>query len=137
MMDSMTKEELDGIKKINESRMVRIAKGSGARPEEVNFLIQEYKKFQKMIEKMGTMNLAKQGDMKNAMNRNPKQMMEQMQKVMDPRIIQQMGGMGNIMNMVQEMGSVEGMQDMMKKMMGGAGGGVPPGMPPGMMKKKR
>jgi len=44
-MDSMTNEELDGIKKMNESRMIRIAKGSGTRPEEVNFLMEEYKKF--------------------------------------------------------------------------------------------
>ena len=53
MMDSMTNEELDGTKKLNETRMVRIARGSGTRPEEVNFLLEEYKKFAKMVEKMG------------------------------------------------------------------------------------
>lgn len=51
--------------------MIRIARGSGARPEEVNFLLEEYKKFAKMVKKMGDMKLAKNADM-NALNRNPK-----------------------------------------------------------------
>jgi len=37
--------------------MVRIAKGSGTRPEEVNFLLEEYKKFAKMVKNMGNMKL--------------------------------------------------------------------------------
>lgn len=66
-----------------------------------------------------------------------------MSKAIDPKLLQQMGGMGNLMNMMKEMGNMEGMQDMMQQMMGGggmpniAGMGVPPGMPPGMMKKRR
>ena len=50
---------------LNETRMVRIARGSGTRPEEVNFLLEEYKKFAKMVKKMGAMNLNNQQDMKN------------------------------------------------------------------------
>ena len=44
MMDSMTEEELDSTedKPFNDTRIVRIAKGSGTRPEEVFFLMQEY-----------------------------------------------------------------------------------------------
>lgn len=53
MMDSMTNDELDGNKKLTETRMIRIAKGSGTRPEEVNVLLEEHKKFAKMVEKMG------------------------------------------------------------------------------------
>ena len=43
-MDSMTEEELDSTedKPFNDTRIVRIAKGSGTRPEEVFFLMQEY-----------------------------------------------------------------------------------------------
>ena len=70
-MDSMTNEDIDGIKQLNESRMVRIARGSGTRPEEVNFLLEEYKKFAKMVEKMGKMKLNSQTDLKN-LNRNPR-----------------------------------------------------------------
>ena len=51
--------------------MIRIAKGSGTRPEEVNFLLEEYKKFEKMVSKMGNMKLGNQADLKN-LNRNPK-----------------------------------------------------------------
>jgi signal recognition particle subunit SRP54 len=47
--------------------MVRIAKGSGTRPEEVNFLLEEYKKFAKMVSKMGGMNLNSQTDLKNVL----------------------------------------------------------------------
>ena len=57
IMDSMTKEELDCIKPLNDSRIIRIARGSGTRPEEVNFLMEEHKKFAKMVEKMGKMKL--------------------------------------------------------------------------------
>jgi len=50
MMDSMTDEELDCKKPLNEQRIIRIAKGSGTRPEEVAFLLEEHKKFAKMVE---------------------------------------------------------------------------------------
>lgn len=63
MMDSMTNEELDGIKQLNDTRIIRIAKGSGTRPEEVGFLLEEYKKFQKMVEKMGKLKLNNQADL--------------------------------------------------------------------------
>lgn len=49
MMDSMTSDELDCIKPLNDSRIIRIARGSGTRPEEVNILLEEYKKFAKMV----------------------------------------------------------------------------------------
>ena len=136
MMDSMTNEELDGKKQLNESRMVRIARGSGCRPEEVNFLLEEHKKFAKMVSKMSDMNIPGKANMAD-LQRNPKQMMEQMQKAIDPRILNQMGGMGNVMNMMKDLGNMEGMQDMMKQMMGGAGRSMPSGMPPGMAKKRR
>ena len=113
MMDSMTPEELDGHKPLNPSRIKRICQGSGTRPEEVNFLINEHKKFKGMVEKMGKMKLNNNQDMAS-MQRNPKQMMQNMQKAIDPRILKQMGGMGNLMNMMKEMGSMEGMQEMMQ-----------------------
>ena len=42
-----------------------MARGSGTRPEEVNFLLEEYKKFAKMVEKMGSLKLNNKTDMKN------------------------------------------------------------------------
>lgn len=141
MMDSMTNEELDCIKPLNDQRIVRIARGSGTRPEEVQFLLEEYKKFQKMVEKMGKLKINNQADLQQ-MNRNPKQLMQAMGKAIDPKLLKQMGGMGNLMNMMKEMGNMEGMQEMMQQMTGGAGMGAmgmgaPPKMPPGMMKRRR
>lgn len=42
MMDSMTKDELDCIKPLDESRVLRICKGSGANPKELLFLLGEH-----------------------------------------------------------------------------------------------
>ncbi len=42
-----------------------------------------------------------------------------MLQALDPSMMQKLGGMGNIMNMVQEMTKTEGMGDMLKKMMPG------------------
>jgi signal recognition particle subunit SRP54 len=56
MMDSMTKEELDCIKPITESRVLRIARGAGTAPQELLVLLSEHKRFSKMIERMGKMN---------------------------------------------------------------------------------
>lgn len=73
------------------------------------------------------------------MKRNPQQAMQNMRKNMDPKMIQQMGGMENIMGMAKSMGMGPGaggaggkggggmpdMQNMMKMMQGGGGGGMP------------
>jgi signal recognition particle subunit SRP54 len=55
MLDSMTNEELDCIKPLNDTRVARVAQGSGTRIEEVNQLLEEYKKFQKIVGSMGSM----------------------------------------------------------------------------------
>lgn len=57
MMDSMTKDELDCVKPLTESRILRIARGAGANPKELVFLLGEHKKFSKMVEKFGKMNM--------------------------------------------------------------------------------
>ena len=55
MMDSMTDRELDGLDQINQTRAIRIAKGAGASPRELLFLLGEHKRFSKMVERMGKM----------------------------------------------------------------------------------
>ena len=57
MMDSMTDQELDGIKPMTETRVLRVAKGAGASPKELLFLLGEHKRFSKLVERMGKMNL--------------------------------------------------------------------------------
>ncbi|CEM20753.1 unnamed protein product [Vitrella brassicaformis CCMP3155] len=120
MMDSMTNDELDCVKQMNDSRILRVAKGSGSSIREVKELLEEYKRFSKLVGKMGKLGLAKGGnDLNQQMQRNPKQMLAKMQQMMDPRMLQQMGGAQNMMKIMKEMGKMEnmgGMQDMMKQM---------------------
>lgn len=106
MMDSMTDEELDKKKKIDESRMIRIARGCGCIPQDVTDMIDEYNKFAKMVEKMGK--ITKNKDMSN-LTRNPGQMASQLGSIVPQNILNQLGGTGNLMNMMKEMGSMEGL----------------------------
>ena len=45
----MNDNELDGKSALNMSRIVRIAKGSGTSIEEVNIMLEEYKRLSKVI----------------------------------------------------------------------------------------
>ena len=113
IMDSMTDQELDGIKAIDESRTVRIARGSGTSVRDVQILIEEYKKFAKMVQKMGKLSLGKANDMQNFM-RNPQQMMRKVQSAVDPKMLQQLGGSQNMMQMMKEMSKLD-MGEMMSQ----------------------
>jgi signal recognition particle subunit SRP54 len=72
----------------------------------VQQLLTEHKRFAKMIGKMGKMGKGKGGleQQMSQMQRNPQAMMKQMQSVMDPRMMQQMGGSENMMKMMKQMG---------------------------------
>ena len=111
IMDSMTAEELDGIKPLNPSRITRIAKGSGAMEVEVATLLEEFKRLKMMIEKMSKAKLGKGGDLAN-LARNPQQMLGKLKNIVDPRMLQQMGGMDNLMDMMKQVGKMEGMGGM-------------------------
>merc|ERR1712032_1669647 len=113
-MDSMTKDELDCVKPITESRLLRISKGAGTQPKELLFLLGEHKRFSKTVERMGKMNL--DGLDSEEMKRNPQKMMQNLQKAIDPNMLKQMGGGGGAPNMNM-------MQQMMEQMGGGGGGG--------------
>ena len=52
--------------------------------------------------------------------RNPNQVLGKLQSVIDPRMMAQLGGAGNLMNMIKEIGSNPEMQRMMGSM-GGMG----------------
>lgn len=119
-MDSMTPDQLDRDAPIVEdSRLKRIAKGSGTRIEEVKILLQEHKKLKGLINKVGQTNLGKGMNDKVNMMRNPNQVLGKLQSMIDPKMMAQLGGAGNLMNMMKEMSSNPEMQ----KMMSGMGGG--------------
>mmetsp|Transcript_6424 Transcript_6424/g.8715 ORF Transcript_6424/g.8715 Transcript_6424/m.8715 type:complete len:520 (-) Transcript_6424:244-1803(-) len=128
MMDSMTDAELDGKVELNDSRINRIARGSGTHPLEVKALLACHKQFEGVVNKMGKSGLMKGGDpnLMKQMMRNPK-MMQQMQRNMDPNLLKQMGGANGMMNMMKQMG-----MGGKGGMPGGMPGGGMPGMPPGM-----
>lgn len=116
IMDSMNDEELDSLDgerllSKQPGRTQRVARGAGVSVREVNELLTQYKKFAQMVKKMGGIKgLFKGGDMSK--NVNPSQMAKlntQMAKMMDPRVLHQMGGM-------------QGLQNMMRQFQSGAGG---------------
>lgn len=78
----------------------------GTSIHEVKELLQQYKKFAEMVKKMGSMKgLFRGGDM-NPKNINPTQMAklnQQMAKMMDPRVLQQMGGMSGLQNVMRQL----------------------------------
>merc|ERR1712050_510008 len=49
MMDSLTDDELDCVIQMNDSRRLRVAKGSGSSHAEVSQLLDEYKRMEKMV----------------------------------------------------------------------------------------
>ena len=87
MMDSMTDAELDSEKTLDlqndmeaRYRVMRIARGSGRHPQEVLQLLDEHKRFSKMVGKMGKLGKGKGANWEQEqMKRNPKQMMQQLQ----------------------------------------------------------
>jgi hypothetical protein len=96
---SMTADELDCVKKIDESRMRRIARGAGVFYEEVDMLIKMHKQYGKMFSSMGKSGLMKGNDanIMQQMQRNPAAMMQQLQRGMagmDPRMLSTIGGAG-------------------------------------------
>ena len=61
-------------------RVMRIARGSGRHPQEVLQLLDEHKRFSKMVGKMGKLGKGKGANWEQEqMKRNPKQMMAQLQ----------------------------------------------------------
>lgn len=127
IMDSMNDGELDnrdGAKLFTKQpgRVVRVAHGSGVTEKEVKDLIGQYTKFAAVVKKMGGIKgLFKGGDMTK--NVNPTQMAklnQQMAKMMDPRVLHQMGGMSGLQNMMRQL--QQGAAGGLGNLMGGFGG---------------
>nr|XP_016477211.1 PREDICTED: signal recognition particle 54 kDa protein 1-like [Nicotiana tabacum] len=115
MMDSMTNEELDSTnpKLMTESRIMRIARGSGRLVHEVMEMLEEYKRLAKICSKMKGLKIPKKGEM-SSLSRNMNA--QNMSKVLPPQMLKQIGGMGGLQSLMKQMGSA-------KDMMGMFGGG--------------
>jgi len=93
IMDSMTDEELDVPKVLSPSRIARIARGSGTSSKEVNELLTQFKQFEKVV---GKMKGFKPG-------RGMQQNMQQLQNMVPPHLLKQMGGAGGLSNLMRQM----------------------------------
>jgi signal recognition particle subunit SRP54 len=101
IMDSMTDDELDSLKPIKEqTRIQRIARGSGRSIKEVNELIEQHKLFSKMVGKMKSLGKG------NLMRGGPQQLAK-MANMVPPQIMKQMGGVGGLNNLMKQMGDLK------------------------------
>lgn len=110
-MDSMTQDELSLKKQIDEPRKRRLARGisfllkfilgSGVHSDYITQLLDEFKQTKKMIESMGNLGMGGKGFDPTQMMRNPAQMKQMLGSKMDPRMLQQMGGADNMMEMIK------------------------------------
>ncbi|ESQ35276.1 hypothetical protein EUTSA_v10009795mg, partial [Eutrema salsugineum] len=102
MMDSMTNEELDSSnpKMFNESRMIRIARGSGRIVREVMELLEDYKKLVNTLSNVKGLKIAKNGDMSSR-----KKSAQQLSRVLPPQVLEQFGGMGGLQSLMRHMGA--------------------------------
>lgn len=99
---------------MTESRIIRIARGSGRPVRDVMDMLEEYKRLAKIWGKMKGLKLQKKGDM-SALTRNMN--VQQMSKALPPQMLKQIGGMGGLQSLMKQMGSKE-----MSGMFGGMGG---------------
>ena len=103
IMDSMTDEELDDIKafqKNQPARLTRIARGSGRSVREVSDLVEQYKHFQKAMEKLKGMKLPTNGQMSQAN-------LSRVANMMPPQMRNQMGGAAGIQNLMRSLGGMD------------------------------
>ena len=104
ILGSMTAEELNGSGQLTDSRKRRIARGAGALPHELEALLANYKSTKRTIEGFAQM---KMGDNVATQLRNPKQLQETLMRGMNPAMLQQLGGMDNLMNVFKQYKTLE------------------------------
>ena len=100
IMDSMTEKELDNTypKLMNESRMKRIARGSGRPVNEVVDVLEEHKRIAKMWSKLPFQNIKRPST-------NNRDSLKQLVNALPPNMLNQLGGLNGLQNMMKQMGS--------------------------------
>jgi signal recognition particle subunit SRP54 len=97
IMDSMTDQEKDFPKILNQQRIIRIARGSGRPLREIQELLAQHKQFEKVVEKMKGMRPGRGG-------------VNQMQKMIPQNLLNQMGGAGGLNQLMRQMEGAGGMK---------------------------
>ena len=97
IMDSMTEKELDNTypKLMNESRMKRIARGSGRPVKEVVDVLEEHKRIAKMWSKL---------PFRRPLTNN-RDSFKSLVNALPPNMLNQLGGLNGLQNMMKQMGS--------------------------------
>ncbi|RCV43774.1 hypothetical protein SETIT_9G320600v2 [Setaria italica] len=100
-MDSMTEKELESTnpKLMNESRITRIARGSGRLAKEVVDMLEEHKRMAKMWSKLPLD--------KRRLNTNNRDSIKNLVNVIPPNMLNQLGGLNGLQNMLKQMGGLE------------------------------
>lgn len=98
MMDSMTAAELDSAnpKLMNESRIVRIARGSGRTIRDVLDMLEEYKVLAKIWSSSKKIKIPKKGDVRNV---------QDIAKALPPETLRQLGCVGGLQSLMKQLGS--------------------------------
>ena len=87
--------ELDNNKPLKEqTRIARIARGSGRSMKEVGDLLEQHKQFAKMVDKMKVFTKGKGNNL------------SKMASIVPPHIMKQMGGMGGLNSIMKQMGDM-------------------------------
>jgi signal recognition particle subunit SRP54 len=107
IMDSMTDKELDSssTKLLGEpTRIVRWARGSGSRPEDVLGLLEEYKRLAKVFSTaMKNMKLPKNLKNMGSGRGNMQQDIAQMSRMLPPQMLKMMGGPAALQGLLKQM----------------------------------
>lgn len=127
IFDSMTEKELQSDGKMFEeqtSRIIRVAKGSGSRVREVEEMLDQCEMYGGMVKQIGGPNGIMSTMAKGAINRGSTQdqgmNLSGIEKMLPAGLIDKIGGMGGIQQMMESMGGMTGIQKMMEGM-GGLG----------------
>eukprot|EP01059_Diplonema_ambulator_P002513 TRINITY_DN12129_c0_g1_i1.p1 TRINITY_DN12129_c0_g1~~TRINITY_DN12129_c0_g1_i1.p1 ORF type:complete len:511 (+),score=155.68 TRINITY_DN12129_c0_g1_i1:67-1599(+) len=126
IMDSMTDKELDAdnVKKfLTIERQVRIAQGSGRGLYEVRELMAAYQKFEDMVKKMQKLDLKKLENPAALQGKQGVQQVTQLAQALDPQVLRQLGGMGGLQHMMQQLAINEQAEKEEKKEARKSGGG--------------
>jgi signal recognition particle subunit SRP54 len=101
IMDSMTDEELDAtdLKIFNESRIRRIARGSGVHPLHVQELFAMFKPFKDALDKITQFT-------KKGKGRGGPPNMRDLSSMMNPAMLKQMGGPAGLQSMMRQFQSM-------------------------------
>ena len=74
-------------------------------------MMDEHKKFSKIVERMGGLAKGKGGDL-TQLQRNPNLLKNKLNGMIPQNLINQMGGTGGIMNIMKEFSNLEGLQNL-------------------------